>query len=834
MHGRLNKVKVTVITDLEAPVGQYFIVSRSVTGSQPEGERLPFGRASVRVGPRGIGQMIDASHVQLTPDYALSDRAAKFKSRIHSEPRLLFLDQARLVTEAYRLHPGEPRIVQRAIAFAHSLRNIPITVDPDELIVGNRTPTPRAGVVFPEAAVNWIDREIESLPKRPQDPFETTAAQVREFREQILPFWLGRTLEDQVYSRLDAKVLAASRVVKINQRDHAQGHIIPNVRKWLANGPAGLRIEAARLSAQGPQEKQDFYRAVDIALAGAQDFIRRYGALAGGEVGRIARKLAESPAETFHEAVQSVWFLFVLLHAESNASSFSPGRLDQYLDPYLERDRRRGVITLAGALEILECFWLKCNEIVYMRNSESARYFAGFPTGFNIAIGGQRDDGSDSTNPLSWLCLKAQEHLLLPQPNLSVRLHRGSPQEFLLEVARVIGLGSGMPQVFNDESVIPALRGVGLSERDARDYAVVGCVELSTQGNNLGWSDAAMFNMVKVLELTLTGGVCLLSGERIGSDSGSLADYADFEHLEAAYQRQLDHFIDLAISGCDTVDRAHAELFPSPFLSSVIDDCVDRGVDVTAGGATYNLSGIQAIQIANVADSLAAIKQCVYDERSVSAARLLDALRSDFEGHEPLRQRLLNRVPKYGNDVEWVDRMGARWAEALARKLRSYRNARGGPYHAGFYTVSAHVPMGKNVGATPDGRKSGTPLADGGLSPMQGRDAHGPTAVLQSVSRIDANWGSNGTLLNMKFLPEFFERPADLEKFVALLRGLVRLKIHHAQFNVLRPEDLIRAQQTPELYRHLTVRVAGYTAYFTELAGDLQDEIIRRTTQGAS
>jgi len=834
LHGRLNKVKVTVITDLEAPVGQYFIVSRSVTGSQPEGERLPFGRASVRVGPRGIGQMIDASHVQLTPDYALSDRAAKFKSRIHSEPRLLFLDQARLVTEAYRLHPGEPRIVQRAIAFAHSLRNIPITVDPDELIVGNRTPTPRAGVVFPEAAVNWIDREIESLPKRPQDPFETTAAQVREFREQILPFWLGRTLEDQVYSRLDAKVLAASRVVKINQRDHAQGHIIPNVRKWLANGPAGLRIEAARLSAQGPQEKQDFYRAVDIALAGAQDFIRRYGALAGGEVGRIARKLAESPAETFHEAVQSVWFLFVLLHAESNASSFSPGRLDQYLDPYLERDRRRGVITLAGALEILECFWLKCNEIVYMRNSESARYFAGFPTGFNIAIGGQRDDGSDSTNPLSWLCLKAQEHLLLPQPNLSVRLHRGSPQEFLLEVARVIGLGSGMPQVFNDESVIPALRGVGLSERDARDYAVVGCVELSTQGNNLGWSDAAMFNMVKVLELTLTGGVCLLSGERIGSDSGSLADYADFEHLEAAYQRQLDHFIDLAISGCDTVDRAHAELFPSPFLSSVIDDCVDRGVDVTAGGATYNLSGIQAIQIANVADSLAAIKQCVYDERSVSAARLLDALRSDFEGHEPLRQRLLNRVPKYGNDVEWVDRMGARWAEALARKLRSYRNARGGPYHAGFYTVSAHVPMGKNVGATPDGRKSGTPLADGGLSPMQGRDARGPTAVLQSVSRIDAQWGSNGTLLNMKFLPEFFQQQVGLEKFVALLRGLVRLKIHHAQFNVLRPEDLIRAQQTPELYRHLTVRVAGYTAYFTELAGDLQDEIIRRTTQGAS
>jgi len=780
--------------------------------------------------------MINAYDVRPAADLALSDRAARLKERIQSEERLLFLDQARLVTEAYRLHPGEPRIVQRAIAFAHSLRNIPITVGPDELIVGNRTPTPRAGVVFPEAAVNWIDREIESLPTRPQDRFEITAAQVREFREEILPFWRGRTLEDQVYGRLDAKVLAASRVVKINQRDHAQGHIIPNVRKWLANGPAGLRIEAARISAQAPKEKkekQDFYRAVDIALEGAQDFIRRYAALAGGEVGRIAGKLAESPAETFHEAVQSVWFLFALLHAESNASSFSPGRLDQYLYPYLERDLQRGVIGLPGALEILECFWLKCNEIVYMRNSESARYFAGFPTGFNIAIGGQREDGSDSTNLLSWLCLKAQEHLLLPQPNLSVRLHSGSPQQFLVEVARVIGMGSGMPQVFNDESVIPALQGVGIRERDARDYAVVGCVELSTQGNNLGWSDAAMLNMVKALELTLTGGVCLLSGERIGLDTGTLADYASFEQLEAAYERQLDHFIDLTIRGCDTVDRAHAELFPSPFLSSVIDDCVDKGMDVTAGGAFYNLSGIQAIQVANVADSLAAIKHCVYVERSVSAAQLLDALRSDFVGHEPLRQRLLNRVPKYGNDVEWVDQLGARWAEAFARKLRSYRNARGGPYHAGFYTVSAHVPMGKNVGATPDGRKSAMPLADGGLSPMQGRDARGPTAVLQSVSRIDAQWGSNGTLLNMKFLPEFFQRQEDLEKFVALLRGWVRLKIHHAQFNVLRPEDLIRAKQTPELYRHLTVRVAGYTAYFTELAGDLQDEIIRRTTQGA-
>jgi formate C-acetyltransferase len=390
-----------------------------------------------------------------------------------------------------------------------------------------------------------------------------------------------------------------------------------------------------------------------------------------------------------------------------------------------------------------------------------------------------------------------------------------------------------MPQLFNDESIIPALVARGIRQADAADYAVVGCVELSAQGNCLGWSDAAMFNMVKVLELSLNDGRCMLTGRQLGPKTGALADLPTYEALEAAFERQMDHFVEKMVLACDAVDRLHAEVLPSPFLSSVVDDCLERGVDVTAGGAVYNLSGLQGIQVANVADSLAALKKCVFDERSVEAGRLLEALRDNFRDAPALRALLINRVEKYGNDVAWVDALGRKWAAAFARKLAAYTNARGGPYHAGFYTVSAHLPMGRNVGATPDGRLARSPLADGGLSAMAGRDRRGPTALLRSVGRIDSRHASNGTLLNMKFLPGVFRRKADRSRFCAMLRGFVELGIHHVQFNVVSRDDLLAAQRTPEAYRGLTVRVAGYTAYFTDLAADIQNEIIARTAFGA-
>jgi formate C-acetyltransferase len=389
-----------------------------------------------------------------------------------------------------------------------------------------------------------------------------------------------------------------------------------------------------------------------------------------------------------------------------------------------------------------------------------------------------------------------------------------------------------MPQVFNDESIVPALRRQGIAPEHALDYAVVGCVELSSQGNMLGWSDAAMFNLVKTLELALNHGRCLLTGEPLGPDLGGLDTFGALAEVEAALDGQMTHFVERTMRACAAVDRIHAEKMPTAFLSSVVSDCLEKGMDVTAGGARYNFSGIQGIQIANLADSLAALKVAVFDERRVSGEAMLAALRGNFAGREALRQWLLHRAPKYGNDVAWVDELGGRWARRFAEAIEAYPNARGGRCRTGFYTVSAHVPMGRNVGATPDGRFAGAPLADGGLSAVCGRDTHGPTALLRSVSRIPAPCGSNGTLLNLKFLPGFFATPEDRRNFGALLRGLVALGIHHAQFNVVRRADLLAAKADPEKHRHLTVRVAGYTAYFTELAGDLQDEIIARTTFG--
>jgi formate C-acetyltransferase len=507
--------------------------------------------------------------------------------------------------------------------------------------------------------------------------------------------------------------------------------------------------------------------------------------------------------------------------------------MDQYLFPFFENDLRSGKIDIGSAVELIDALYVKFNQIVYMRNSHSARYFAGFPIGFNITIGGQDSKGNDSTNLLSFLFLKAQEHIRLPQPNLTARLFKGSSDDFINECSRIIGIGTGMPQIVNDESIIPALRSAGISEGDSIDYALVGCVELSSQGNFLGWSDSAMFNLVKVLELTLNNGTCIISGRQMGLKTGFLTDFRSFDNLEDAFKKQIDFFLSKMLSVCENVEREHQKLLPSPFLSSVVDECLHKGLDVTAGGARYNFSGIQVIQVANIADSLAVLKKLVFDEEVVGRKEMLDALKNNFNGNEILRQKCINRVPKYGNDIEWVDELGAYYIRWLSERTRQHRNHRGGEYHIGLYTVSAHVPMGQNVAATPDGRLSKTPLADGGLSPMYGRDRTGPTAVLKSVARIPSILASNGTLLNMKFLPSFFENENDREKFNSFLKGFVQLPIHHIQFNVVTSGDLVKAKVDPEAYRDLTIRVAGYTAYFTSLAEDLQDEIISRNTYGS-
>ena len=777
----------------------------------------------------------------------MSERISILKDKMLSEPRYASIEQALIITETYKNNENKPRIIQRALALKNALLNLKINAEPEEMIVGNRTAGVRYGVVFPESGSTWVDKEFETLPVRPQDKFNVREKDIKIFREIIKPYWEVKSLEDVLKKEYGKEINEIAKVVKINQKDHAQGHICPNCEKWLKKGPAGIKAEAEKYLETASGDKKDFYESVIIVMEGVQQFIMRYCSFllekTETEKDKIKKEnmiltaencknISSRPAENFHEAVQSLWFLFVVLHMESNASSFSPGRMDSFLYPYYKKDIEKGILTNEKALEIIECLWLKFNEIVYMRNSHSAKYFAGFPIGFNIAVGGQNEKGEDFVNELSFLFLKAQEHLGLPQPNLSVRLHKGTKDKILKEAIKVVAKGSGMPQFFNDEAVIPAMEELGISEKDARNYAIVGCVELTTQGNNLGWSDAAMFNLNKILELTLNGGKCLLTGEQLSENFGDLTTYKTFEELEKSFEKHLNIFMDKMVLACEKVEEAHINLLPSPFLSSVIDNCIEEGKDVTQGGAKYNFSGIQMIQVANLADSLWAVKKLVFDEKKISKEELLSALRDNFKGHEITRAVILNRAEKYGNDIDEVDMMGVKWAEYFKKRLENFRNYRGGLYHTGMYTVSAHVPMGENLGASPDGRLAEEPLADGGMSPVYGRDIKGPTAVLKSVSKIDKKLTSNGGLLNMKFLPEFFRTETGIDKFANMMRGFVDLEIPHIQFNVVRKEDLIAAKKNPENYRGLTIRVAGYTAYFTELSEKLQDEIIARTSYG--
>lgn len=771
-------------------------------------------------------------------------RITLLKEKMLNEPRYVSIEQARIITRIYQENESLSIPKKRALSLKAALEELEIGVEKEELIVGNRTKGVRYGVVFPESGCSWVNKEFETLPTRPQDKFRIKKEDVKEFKEIIYPYWQDRSLEDVIKENYGEEINAIAKVVKINQKDHAQGHICPDTKTWLELGPKGLMTKAYEKLKNCDENQKEFYECTIIVLEGVCHFMMRYhdyiltmlesleddNKKSLQRVADICANLASRPAQSFHEAVQSLWFLFVVLHMESNASSFSPGRMDQYLYPYYQKDIEKGIISKQEALEILECLWLKFNQIVYLRNQHSAKYFAGFPIGFNIAIGGIDENGCNIYNELSLLLLKAQYHLGLPQPNLSVRLNKNSSHELIQEAIKVVAKGSGMPQFFNDEAIVNSMiKDLGIEEKDARNYVIVGCVELTTHGNNLGWSDAAMFNLNKALELTMNHGKCLLTNEPIGLDLGSIETYESFEDLENAFQKQIDYFIEKMMKAEIVVEKAHQDCLPTAFLSTVIDSCLEKGVDVTRGGAKYNLSGIQMIQIANLADSLAAIKVLVYDEKMITRHELLEALQADFKGYEIIQTMLLNKVPKYGNDVKWVDELGAKWAGYFRERMKDYTNYRGGLYHTGMYTVSAHVPMGENVGASPDGRNALTPLADGGMSPVYGRDMAGPTAVLKSVSRMKDSYTTNGGLLNMKFLPEFFKTETGMMKFENFLRAFVDLKIPHIQFNVVRREDLLDAKLHPEQHRSLTIRVAGYTAYFVELAGKLQDEIIERT-----
>ena len=761
----------------------------------------------------------------------MTNRTQRLKDRLFANPREISLERALLYTASHKQTEGEPVMIRRAKATAWVLDHVQISIRDDELIAGNRTIKPRAGIMSPEMDPYWLLKELDQFPTRPQDRFNISEEDKRIYREVLFPYWENRSMKDFINAQMTDEVKAAvsTQIFSVNQTDKGQGHIIIDYPRLLENGLAALVAEMKAVSQRHPQN--NFYQAVLILLEASQRHILRYAALADEmaadcadeqrrkeleTIANISRHNAVHRPEDFWQACQLFWYMNIILQYESNASSISLGRFDQYMLPYYQASLNRGQDP-QFLQELLESLWVKCNDIVLLRSTSSARYFAGFPTGYTALLGGLTETGRSAVNILSFLSLDAYQNVRLPQPNLGVRVNELVDRPFLRKTAETIRLGTGIPQIFNDEVVIPAFLNRGVSLDDARDYSVVGCVELSIPGRTYGLHDIAMFNLLKVMEIVML-------------ENESNPDIT-WDGLIDQIRDKIRYYIKLMVEGSNICDIGHRDWAPVPLLSSFIEDCVQHGQDITEGGARYNFSGVQGIGIANLSDSLHALKGMVFEQKRLSFAELIAVLKANFQTPEgeKIRARLINRFEKYGNDIDEVDNISADLLRFYCKEVEQYQNPRGGQFTPGSYTVSAHVPLGSVVGATPDGRLAGEQLADGGLSPMLGQDVQGPTAVLKSVSKLDNFLLSNGTLLNVKFTPATLAGDSGLNKLADFLQAFTRLRLQHIQFNVVNADTLREAQQRPQDFAGLVVRVAGYSAFFVELSQEIQDDIIRRT-----
>lgn len=808
--------------------------------------------------------------------------------------------RARLVTESYKMTEKEPVIIRRAKAFAHIMEKLPIIIRKDELIVGSTTIAPRGCQTYPEFSYEWLEAEFDTVESRSADPFYIAEQTKKELKEAN-SYWRGKTTSELATSYMEPETLLAMEhhmFTPGNYFYNGVGHVTVQYDKVLAIGYEGIKreAEAELLSCDvgdgNYAKKSRFLQAVIISCNGAIAYARRYAALAAREaleckdavrrkelekIAANCSRVPEKGARNFYEACQSFWFVQQLLQIESSGHSISPGRFDQYMYPYYAGDIENGTLTREFAQELIDCIWVKLNDLNKCRDAVSAEGFAGYSLFQNLIAGGQNAEGVDVTNDLSFMTIQASMHVQLPQPSLSVRVWNGTPHEFLIKAAELTRTGVGLPAYYNDEVIIPSLVNRGLTLADAREYNIIGCVEPQRAGKTDGWHDAAFFNMCRPLELVFSRGRD--RGVQIGVHTKPVEEMKDFEEFYDAYKEQMNYMIRLLVNADNAIDVAHAERCPLPFLSCMVDDCMKRGLSVQEGGAVYNFTGPQGFGVANMADSLYAIKKLVFDEHRVTLKEYKEALLTNYgkgltgemagamtleiaEGLKAAGQaigekeikaimkvimeaanlpavkekgerllKLIEGVPKFGNDIEEVDVFARDVAYTYTRPLQDYRNPRGGIYQAGLYPVSANVPMGARTGATPDGRLAGTPVADG-VSPSAGKDVNGPTAAANSVSRLDHFIASNGTLFNQKFHPSALSGREGLEKFTALIRAYFDQKGSHMQFNVVDRNTLLDAQKNPDRYKHLVVRVAGYSALFTTLSRSLQDDIINRTEQG--
>ena len=835
-----------------------------------------------------------------TSDIPKSPRITRLVDHLYEKMPVIESARAKLITESYMETEGEPIITRRAKAFAHILRNIPIIIRDEELIVGSSTLAPRGCQTYPEYSFQWLEDELDTVGTRSADPFYI-AEETKEDLRKVHKYWKGKTTSELATAYMAPEAITAidhNIFTPGNYFYNGVGHVTVKYEEVLEIGYEGIiakaqkELDGCKVGDENYAKKSHFLNAVILSCQAVIEYAQRYAELALEMADRcqdqarkqellvIARNCSRVPAKGatgFYEACQSFWFVQQLIQLESSGHSISPGRFDQYMYPYYRKDMDNGNISREYAQELMDCIWVKLNDLNKCRDAASAEGFAGYSLFQNLIAGGQDKDGNDVTNDLSFMSIQASVHVHLPQPSLSVRVWNGTPHEFLIKAAELTRTGIGLPAYYNDEVIIPALQNRGLSLADAREYNIIGCVEPQKAGKTDGWHDAAFFNMCRPLELVFSNGMD--RGVQVGVQTGDVTDMATFDEFYDAYKKQMEYCISLLVNADNAIDVAHAERCPLPFLSCMVDDCMKSGKSVQEGGAVYNFTGPQGFGIANMADALFAVRRLVYEEKKFTMAELKEALAwnygkgldaqsaadvaetvlremskagqtidaqtaasmiSGLVGMKPEPAKaarfeelhnLIEEVPKFGNDIPEVDYFARDVAYTYTKPLQNYKNPRGGMYQAGLYPVSANVPLGGQTGATPDGRYAHTPVADG-VSPSAGKDVKGPTAAATSVSRLDHFIVSNGTLFNQKFHPSALSGREGLEKFVALIRSYFDQKGMHMQFNVVDRDTLLDAQKHPEKYKHLVVRVAGYSALFTTLSRSLQDDIIRRTEQG--
>ncbi|MDA8216661.1 MAG: glycyl radical protein [Dehalococcoidales bacterium] len=803
----------------------------------------------VRTRPEGT---LDPVHI--------SERITRLKDQAMGSVPRICAERVSLMTESWFANAALPAVLRRAEALAAILRQMTIFIADEELLVGNQTTAIRAAPIFPEYAVEWLGEELDSLPDRKADPFLVSPDVAEELR-RLIPRWKGHTHEDRVLATLPREVLEGWQEIKafnlVPLTSCGPAHLAVDFPTVLREGLAGVigraerRMAGLDLTSPSDLDQLPFLQSVGITGRAAIDFGKRYATLARSLAGAESRESRRSdlleiadvcervpglPPRTFREAVQATWFVQLILQIESSGHSVSLGRVDQYLYPFFAADKAAGRLTGDEAAELIANLWIKLFWVNKVRPWANTQYAAGYPMYQNATIGGQTPDGADATNELTYMCLRAMDATRLPSPNLSARYHHRSPEPYLRVCAETIGHGYGMPAMENDETIIPSLLARGVALADAHDYAMIGCVEVAVPGRwGYRCNGMTFLNLMKVHELSLWGGRDPASGLQPVPEAKDLTSFASFDEVMDAWRRQLAYYTRLTVVADSVVDASLGQVVPDPFCSALVRDCIGRGKTLNEGGAVYDMISGSQVGVANVANSLAALKKLVFEERAVSGAELASALRDNWAGPEgeALRQLVLNKAPKYGNDDDYVDGLAVGAYGDFIREIGAYRNRRygrgpvGGTYFSSTSTVSANVPAGMAVGATPDGRRAGESLAEGS-SPHPGTDVLGPTAAIRLVTKLPALEITGGQILNLKFSPDTLAGPGSA-RLVALLRAFAELRGWHVQFNVVSSETLREAQRHPEEYRSLMVRVAGYCALFTTIDKATQDNIIRRT-----